>query len=200
MTRQRIALIPPPRFARFAMLGHDPGDDAGALAAVDVDRLTNRPSVRWVLSYSGQSSRLWTPEGITATTAGCLFGLLSIAPNFQGVMVCEQLKPFKGYNRGFQTLVEAAGAVKHWARAGGISVLATEPNPSTWRAEVLNIRTGTPADACAAAAVAAVEGRPVPGSRYELDLGLVCPVKPIDEHGAEAICIALHGLGYRVTP
>lgn len=201
ITRETLRLLPPPRFARLSVLAHDPGDIAGGLAAVDVEAHTGRPSVRWVLSYDGKQARLWQRgQPVQVTTAGCLFGLLQLAPAYKGDLVCEHLRPFKGYNKGFQTLVESCGAVKHWAAARGCAVVkaSDEPNPNDWRARVLGLRTGTPADACATTAVAAVEGRPAPGSRYLVDLGLTEAVAPIDEHGAEAVCIALDWLGYRL--
>ena len=198
--RDPIELIPPARLAKTSVMALDPGDEAGGLCVIDVDPTTGRPGVRWVLSYAGRSARLWSPgQPLITTSSGCLLGLLQIAPPFVGELVCEQLKPFKGFNRGFRVLVEAAGGVKHWARARGCTIAPTEPDPGRWRADVLHIRPGTPADTCAAAAVAAVEGRPVPGSRYDLRLGLREPVRPIDEHGAEAVCIGLWALGYRAT-
>jgi len=202
ITRETLRLLPPPRFARLSVLAHDPGDIAGGLAAVDVEAHTGLPSVRWVLSYQSKSARLWQRgQSVQVATAGSLFGLLALAPAFKGDLVCEHLRPFKGYNKGFQTLVESCGAVKHWAAARGCQVAkaADEPNPNDWRSRVLGLRTGTPAEACATTDVAAVEGRPAPGSRYHVELGLVQPVRPIDEHGAEAVCVGLWALGFRLS-
>jgi len=200
ITRETLRLLPPPRFARMSVLAHDPGDIAGGLAAVDVEAHTGRPSVRWVLSYEGKHARLWQPgQELVTVSSGCLFGLLAIAPSYQGDFVGELLRPFQGFNAGFRTLVEAAGAVKHWARARGCVVSTSEPAPNDWRGQVLGLRTGTPADACATTAVAAVEDRQAPGSRYHVELGLVQPVRPIDEHGAEAVCVGLWALGFRLS-
>jgi hypothetical protein len=199
ITRQTLRLIPPRRPHRLSVMCHDPGDAAGGLAVVEVEPLSGRPMVRWVLSYGATDARLWQRGvGLQSTSAGSLFGLLALAPVYRGDYVGELLRPFKGFNKGFRTLVEASGAVKHWARARGCVVSTAEPSPNDWRARVLGLRTGTAADACAATAVAAVEGRPAPGSRYHVDLGLVEAVAPIDEHGAEAICIGLDWLGYRL--
>jgi hypothetical protein len=200
LQRETLRLLPPARFKATSVLCHDPGDKAGGLAVVEVLPGTVTPSVRWVLSYEGKQARLWQPgQELVTVSSGCLFGLLAIAPSYQGDFVGELLRPFKGFNAGFRTLVEAAGAVKHWARARGCVVSTAEPAPNDWRGQVLGLKVGTAADACATTAVAAVEDRQALGSRYHVELGLVQPVRPIDEHGAEAVCVGLWALGFRLS-
>lgn len=182
-------LTPPKRLIPSS--GTDPGKSAGATAYV------NGLRVEWVLDYV-QRTNFYEANGERFPTAW--HALQSAPPVPPGTLwTCEDLKPHPGKTNGFAQLAEAKGWASAWAMSRGL-VIGTAPNSTRWRSDLLDVTSKSGAEALEAAALDAVYGRPISGSRFHIHLSLTNVPEGLSGHAAEAILIALWGAGWRLAP
>lgn len=173
------------------------GVDGGATGALAVVRgLEVLEVVEWKPNARGfvVSSTSWT----SSHPAANLWAAVDLAwPStaYRGVPIVFEATYQRSDKKiaNLPAMCENTGILRGWAMSRGHKEL-DRIHPSTWRKDTLgDVHAGKEQ------VLAALNGVDAPGSRRRIVWGLTGDFEGITEHGADAVAIALHAQGFRLT-